>query len=111
MNEIHLTPEAQDDLREIKGYISGKLENPQAALSTARKITQAIRQLADFAESGAPLSSTADVDEDYRFLISGSYMIFYRVSGSDVYVDRILYSRRDYLHILLGDSAQQDVGE
>ena len=28
-------------------------------------------------------------------------MIFYRVMGSDVYVDRILYGRRDYLSVLL----------
>lgn len=108
MNKIHLTPEAQDDLREIKSYISKNLENPQAALSTARKITQTIRQLREYALSGTPLSSIADVDEDYRFLISGNYMIFYRVADSDVYIDRILYSHRDYLRILLGDSAQQE---
>ena len=58
-------------------------------------------RLETFAELGAPLSSIANVEEDYRFLVSGSYMIFYRVMGSDVYVDRILYGRRDYLSVLL----------
>ena len=60
-----------------------------------------VDRLETFAELGAPLSSIANVEEDYRFLVSGSYMIFYRVMGSDVYADRILYGRRDYLSVLL----------
>jgi len=51
---------------------------------------------------GTPLISVAEVDSDYRFLVSGKYMVFYRVTGKDIYVDRILYGRRDYLRILLG---------
>ena len=29
---------------------------------------------------------------------------FYRAYGSEVYIDRILYARRDYMRILFGDS-------
>ena len=32
-------------------------------------------------------------------------MTFYRVCGSDVYVDRVLYGRRDYLRLLFGETA------
>lgn len=51
---------------------------------------------------GAPLSSVCNADNDERFLVSGKYLIFYRVSyhGAEIYIDRVLYGGRDYLRIL-----------
>lgn len=103
MNELHLSPEAQADLEEIKVYIAEELENPKAALATVGRITKALRILRTHAFAGAPPSSVADVESDYRFLVSGNYLAFYRAYGNTVYVDRILYGRRDYLRILFGD--------
>jgi plasmid stabilization system protein ParE len=103
MNNLYLSQAAQDDLAGIKAYISEELENPTAALSTVGRITKSIRILKNHAMAGAPLSSVANVDNDYRFLVSGNYMVFYRAIGSEVYVDRILYGRRDYLRVLFGD--------
>ncbi len=107
MNNLHLTPEAQDDLADIKEYITKDLENPRAALSTVTKITKTIRMLREHAFLGAPLSSIADTDSDYRYLVSGSYMIFYRAVGKEVFIDRVLYGRRDYLRTLF-DKLQDD---
>lgn len=106
MNKLHFAPEAQKDLDEIRFYIAEDLENPQAAQSTVGKIMKSIRLLLEHALLGAPLSSIADIDSDYRFLVSGNYMVFYRVNGADVFIDRILYGRRDYLRILLGDTIE-----
>lgn len=103
MNELHLSPEAQADLEEIKVYIAEDLENPKAALATVSRITKNLRILRTHAFAGPPLSSIADVESDYRFLVSGKYLVFYRAYGNTVYVDRILYGRRDYLRILFGD--------
>lgn len=111
MNKLHLSPAAQRDLMGIKKYITGELENPSAALSTVGKITKSIRVLLNHAQAGAHLSSIADVDDSYRFLVSGKYMIFYRVEGSNIYVDRVLYGRRDYLRILFGDTLEDDKTE
>ena len=92
---------------EIWDYISSELQNISAAERTVNRIMDDVDRLADFAEIGAPLSSIADVDSDYRFLVTGSYLTFYRVYGSDIYVDRVLYGRRDYLRILF-DKLQED---
>ena len=100
MNNLHLSYEAQNDLSDIKDYIAEDLENPQAAIATVSKITKTIRMLRDRALIGTPLSSIADVDSDYRFLVSGNYMVFYRANGN---IDRVLYGRRDYLRILFTD--------
>ena len=107
MNKLHLSPEAQEDLSEIKAYIAEDLENPQAALSTITKITKTIRILQDHALIGTPLSAVADVNSDYRYLVSGNYMVFYRVAGKDVFIDRVLYGRRDYLRILFADTQEE----
>lgn len=111
MNNLHLSEEAQSDLADIKDYIVKELENPIAALSTVRKITKEIRVLREHALIGTPLSSIADAEGDYRFLVTGNYLTFYRVQGSDVYVDRILYGRRDYLRTLFGDTRDEETTE
>lgn len=111
MNNLHLSEEAQADLADIKAYITKELENPVAALSTVRKITKEIRTLREHALIGALLSSITDAEGNYRFLVTGNYLTFYRVQGSDVYVDRILYGRRDYLRTLFGDAQDEETTE
>ena len=105
MNNLHIAKAAQDDLAEIKQYIMEELSNPSAAISTVKKITSSIRILRDYALAGAALDSVTVIRSDYRFLGTGNYIIFYRVHGNDVFIDRILYGRRDYMRILFGDTS------
>jgi plasmid stabilization system protein ParE len=54
------------------------------------------------------------VDTDYRCVGYGNYLAFYRPVGDNVYVDRVLYSRRDYITIILGilpDDIDADVAD
>ncbi len=99
---LQLSPLALTDLHEIKEYISVELENPSAAQNTLSHIFKTIRQLVNFPGSGAPLSSVVSIQTDYRFVISGGYIIFYRYESSAVYIVRVLYGKRDYLAILFG---------
>ena len=108
MNNLHLSEEAQNDLFEIKSYNEEELLNPSAALATVSKITKSPRVLQNYAYAGALLSSIADIESDYRFIISDNYISFYRAYGSEVYIDRILYARRDYMRILFGDSTTKE---
>ncbi len=111
MNNIHLSEEAQNDLMEIKAYIEEELLNPSAALATVSRITRSLRILRTYAQAGVPISSVADIESDYRFIVSGNYISFYRVYGKEVYVDRILYARRDYMRILFGDISTGETDE
>ena len=38
--------------------------------------------------------------DEYRFLPVRNYLVFYRVTAAGVFVDRILYKKRDYLPLL-----------
>jgi len=103
MAEIKFSPEAINDLQQTKAYITEELCNEQAAVNTAAKITKRIRILANFPESGAPLSSVIDIETDYRFLVCGNYTAFYRLENNMVYIVRILYGRRNFVQILFGE--------
>ena len=108
MNDLHLSEEALNDLLEIKAYIEEELPNPSAALAAVSRIAKNLRILQSHAQAGAPLSSIADMESDYRFIVSSNYISFYRAYGSEVYVDRILYARRDYMRVLFGDSTTDE---
>ena len=107
-NKIHYSPESCRDLDDIWDYIVSELQNRSAAEHVINRIIDAVDQLKIFAEMGTPLSSIADVGTDYRFLISGNYMVFYRVRSSDVYIDRVLYGRSDYMSVLSKDLLREE---
>ena len=77
-------------------------------MTTVSRITKSLHILQNYAQAGAPLSSIADIESDYRFIVSGNYISFYRAYGSEVFIDRILYARRDYMRILFGDSTTDE---
>ena len=108
MVKLKISPEAKDDLAEIRGYIERELCNPQAALNVVSKIIKRIRELLDHPEMGASLSSIVDMRTTYRFLVCGNYLIFYRYEAEVIFVTRILYGRRDYLHILFGNLLEDE---
>lgn len=110
-NKIHYSPESRRDLDDIWDYIVSELQNRSAAERVINRIIDAVDPLKNFAEMGTPLSSIEDIGTDYRFLVSGNYMVFYRVQGNDVYIDRVLYGRSDYMSVLFKDLLREETTE
>lgn len=110
-NKIHYSPESRRDLDDIWDYIVSDLQNRSAAERVIDHIMDAVDPLKNFAEMGTPLSSIADIGTDYRFLVSGNYMVFYRVQDNDVYIDRVLYGRSDYMSVLFKDLLREETTE
>ena len=110
-NKIHYSPESRRDLDDIWDYIVSELQNRSAAERVINRIIDAVDPLKNFAEMGTPLSSIADIGTDYRFLASGNYMVFYRVQGNDIYIDRVLYGRSDYMSVLFKDLLREETTE
>ena len=102
MAKINFTPDALEDLKEIKAYITDGLCSEESAIRTVGNIAKRIRQLADFPESGAPLSSIINLEVPYRFLVCGNYTAFYKVEADEVHIIRVLYGRRNFMQILFG---------
>ena len=108
MNKLHISDDARQDLVEIKQYIAEDLDSPSAATHTVKGILKGISRLKEQSGIGAVLSSIVPVKSEYRFLVYGNYLTFYRVIGQDVYIDRILYGRRNYLAGLFGDALDSE---
>lgn len=81
MKKIYYSEESRRDLDEIWHYIASELQNPTAAKRIVNRIMDAVDLLADFAESGSPLTSVANVESDHRFLVTGNYRGFGRMCG------------------------------
>ncbi|HHW38718.1 MAG TPA: type II toxin-antitoxin system RelE/ParE family toxin [Bacillales bacterium] len=100
MQKLRLNPIAMQDLHDIKEYITKEFDNSIAAVDVITNIIGCYEKLKEFPLLGMELSSKIDIPTDYRYLICGSYIVFYK--SDDIYVSiyRILYSRRDYIKIL-----------
>ncbi|MDR2509431.1 MAG: type II toxin-antitoxin system RelE/ParE family toxin [Spirochaetaceae bacterium] len=108
MNRLFVSPDARKDLEGIKAYIAVELENPAAALNVVSRIIRSIKTLKDMPGIGSPLSSKAPFETNYRTVVCGSYLVFYRYEGKTVFIDRVLYGRRDYVRILFPELAKTD---
>lgn len=97
---LRYTPQAIEDMAEIKQYISEELENPSAAESTVSMIFKQIDNLRGFPDIGPFLKDRIGMITEYRFLIYGSYLVFYIHEKDIVSVYRVLYKKMDYLSIL-----------
>ncbi len=110
-NNIHYSMQAVRDLDEIREYISTELSNESAADSIVNMILDRIEILSDFSGIGVRLSPVVELKNDYRFLVCGNYLAFYRVEQTDVYVDRILYGKMNYMKILFDGNAPNYISE
>lgn len=99
-NKIHYSPQALTDLDEIWNYIALELNNPIAAKNTVNGIMDKVDTLKVFSGAGAILYFFDNLNTGYRFIRYGNYLAFYRVIDTDVFIDRVIYGKRDYTKIL-----------
>ena len=107
MAKPRYSPAAIRDLEQIGDYISDELKNPSAALNTVGHIQDSVDKLADAPGMGAPLSARYENVDDYRYLVCGNYLVFYREHTGIAYIDRILYGKMDYITILFGELPEE----
>ena len=107
MTKIHLSPRARGDLRAIKTYIALDLSNPKAAQDALARIAKRLQDLDLFPDIGAPLDLIIDIKTDYRFLVCDNYTVFYRHETEEIFIDRILYGKQDFIKVLFGFSEYQ----
>ncbi len=99
-NKIHYSPKSLSDLDEIFDYIAFELKDIIAADNTVNDIIDSINILKQFAESGSVLCLPTGEVTIYRYVISGNFLSFYHLSENEVYIDRVIYGKRDYIKLL-----------
>lgn len=99
---IHVSGPAENDLRDIVRYISAQLAAPMTADKILDELNKAMTGLANMPQKCPLLHDERLASMGYRKLIVKSYVIFFTANGKTktVNIERILYARRDWLHIL-----------
>lgn len=108
--KIQVTPAALQDLKDIKSYITNELSNPIAAVNTVKRIMSTYKKLSDTPLMGSLVQQTIKIDIPFRYLISGNYLIFYKVTDN-IEIHRIIYGRRDYIRILFNIEFSDDIDD
>ena len=93
---IVFSAHAINDLNEINEYISDVLRNPKSAKLIIEKILKSISLLEMNPKLGMSLSNSINRETNIRYLISGKYIIFYKIRDS-IEIVRVLDARRDYM--------------
>lgn len=102
-NKIRYSPLALKDLDAIWDYIANELMSPSAADNTVNGIMDRIDGLDGFPDTGSRLLFDNGLDSGYRFINFKNYMAFYHIQMETIYVDRVMYGKRDYMKVLFPD--------
>ena len=98
MYNLEFLPTARQDMSDIAKYINKVLCNPIAAMNTVRRMVDAAEDLQTHPYSCPVYYPPRELPHEYRKLIVGNYIMFYRVNEYDklITVVRVIYAKRDY---------------
>lgn len=97
---LFYSPLSQQDLDGIFRYISQTLHNLESAKKIVSDILDGAENLEAFPFIGSLVEGLPAEIGEYRVIGIHNYLVFYRVTAGHIFVDRILYKRRDYLPLL-----------
>lgn len=100
--EIEYSLVAEQDLREIAFYILSESKNIEVAMSFVKRLRKRADILKTFPYSGDTPRFRILVSLDYRMLVEGDYLIFYKVNALEkkVNIMSVLNGKQDYVRIL-----------
>ena len=100
--KVDVSEPAENDLRDIVRYISAQLSAPMTALKMMDSVEEAIAGLAVTPQKCPPVTDERLAIMGYRKLFVKNYIVFFTIDETSKVVDveRILYARRDWRHIL-----------
>ena len=108
MYDLEFLPAAQRDLVQISKYIAKTLQNPIAAMDVIDRMIQTAEDLRRHPYICPAYYPPHQLKFEYRKLIVGNYILFYRVSEQKkcITVVRVIYAKRDYSAIIAGTDLQ-----
>jgi addiction module RelE/StbE family toxin len=99
---VDISEPAEDDLRDIVRYIAAQLYAPLTALKMMEFIDESIQKLSEMPHSYPLVRDKRLASMGYRQMNIKNYIAFYTINEKEKVVDveRILYNRRNWVHIL-----------
>ena len=99
---IIVTPDASDDLYELRSYIADVLCAPDTALSYIRAVRKEIAALSEMPARYRPVDGEPWHSRGIRKLLVKNSFVYYRIDEAAriVYILNIIYAARDQLRAL-----------
>ena len=108
---IEYSPRALKDLDGIWDYIEKELCNPSAAQNTVESIMDKVEIRLTFPQAGVQLELEHGLNTGNQYASLQNYLAYYRLRTEDiVYIDRVIYSGRDYMRILFPNKGEEVTG-
>jgi toxin ParE1/3/4 len=90
-NRLTWAPRADQDLLDIWSYFAAEASDETADKIVAQ-IVMAVQRVGELPFSGRPRD---DLQAGTRSVLAHPYLVFYRVTGSEVQIIRVLHERRN----------------
>ena len=97
---LRYSKKAIKDIQAIGDYIEFELCNPSAAAQIVQGITKKIDNLLLFPEIGSKVDFGYEMEYIFRYVKYNNYMAFYQLEKEIIYIDRVMYAKREYIPIL-----------
>lgn len=88
-----------DDFSEALIYIKETLKNEDASNDLKINTYKEIQKLKQFPNTGIRLYKDS-IETKYRHIKVGNYYVFYYVKDLMIFIDRFIYSKREYIKLL-----------
>ena len=97
MMKLRINPLVAEDLKNIKEYIAE--DNEEMAVKTIQEIYAQIENIHQFPYIGADLSKRVSFWTDYKYAISGNYVVLYKIGNEYVEIYRVVNRYQDITQI------------
>ena len=99
MYSINYSNLYMDDFAEALIYIKDVLKNKDASNNLKNKTNEEIQKLKSFPHTGTRLYKD-NIETKYRYIRVDNYYVFYYINDNNVYIDRFIYAKRDFMKLL-----------
>ena len=97
MMKLRINPVVVEDLKNIKKYIAE--DNEEMAVKTIQEIYVQIENIQQFPHMGADLAKRVSFRTDYKYVICGNYVVFYKIGDEYVEISRVMNRYQDITQI------------
>ena len=98
---IAFSDDAIADIKSIKDFYSNEKYSKEQVKKLYAQIKTTIEYLHQHPEIGKRI--TVELYSDYRYIVAGLYLIFYKVYDGIIYIVRVVHERRSLVADLLDE--------
>ncbi len=96
MKKLVYTPDALEDLKEIKKYIRNRFDN-DTAIKNFNRVIDGIKQLKTHTDIGISTKDKWGIDSEYKVVFVHRNYVFYTYDSEKVYIINVIDEREDVL--------------